>query len=187
VQNIVLTKPDTNVLIYGYENRLKITGVKWEGIQFISSRSKVTQIIDGYSLSIDKADFDTISIIYDDEVVYEKIFHVNKCSQSTYLVSGSLDTIMTKEKLLKNPELGFVAPHCLMKTNKMMIRSYDIKITRGQDILLNENAKIKFYSKNVELVISQLVSGDKVTFYNVVITNGDICPRKFPKRVITIH
>jgi hypothetical protein len=186
IENLDLTKPDTNVLIYGYENKLKVKGVKLDEVQFVSSRSKVKRILEGYSLNIDKSDFDTITIYQDGEVVYEKIFYVNKCTESTYLVSGSLDTILTKEILLKTPELFYTSHHCLMKSNKMIIRSYDVKIVRNNIDILKENATIKFYSKSLESAISQLVARDKIIFSNVVIYNGDVCPRKFPKKTIWI-
>lgn len=189
IRNLSLSKPDTNLLYYGIENKISIEGI-----------SK-----DSYSISLSNAHIDTSSGLYilrpksaDSIVKFEihilkgktisKSFKIKKIPDLSYMVAGTTSIVISKETLLQFPKVELVLPGSYYILPDYRIYSMDVAIARKNEDLfpVSMYGSSGYFSVQLISEIKRMHSGDKIYLENIKCGCPDCRVRTLTGRVITI-
>lgn len=186
IRNLVLIQPDTNVLIKGVSNQLRITGLKNIHYHITSTNSEIDTSFGVIYLRTYHDGNDTVRIISKKKILFQQVFTIQACKDATYFVAGTMDTVMTKEKLISIPQLSISYRNCLC-SKRGRIASFELTIGRNQAAIFSDSSNSEYFTQQMIEKLNELKHGDFVYIENVKAISPDCRPRNLGSRRIRIR
>ena len=185
IQNLNLTKPDTNILYIGLENNLTISNIKETHFRIESTSSDIDTNFGRISIYPRFRNYDTLRIFDKKKLILQQVFKLVKLPDPEILVSGRKDSIILKEILLGTPRLNTYLPNCLY-IYPYTITSFELNIQKQKNSQITLSATCNEYNIDMKEEIEHLHSGDILIFKNIMAKCPNCRIRRLGDKIIRI-
>jgi GldM C-terminal domain len=186
--NASLTKPDSAILFLGVENKLLLSGIKWNSsINCTSSKCAIDTYTGHIIAKPDLTGLDTLRIFDAKSKVFEKVFRIDTLPNPTMLIAGSADTFLYKEAFAGVPNIAIVYTNCLFKS-KARVTEFEMTIVKKDKSIYRIYTRGYLFCEEALSKMQLLKRGDKIFFDSITFASGQgsNCPRTWSARTITI-
>jgi hypothetical protein len=188
IRNLSLSKPDTNLAYYQLENRISIEGIT-KGTYSISVVNADLDTSDGLTVLKPHSTDSTVKLeIHTSKgKTFAKTFKVVRIPKLSYMVSGRMSNVISKETLLQFPKVELVHPNCCYIPPEYQIFNMDVAIARKGEPLIDLYCRSGNFSAQMIYEIKLMKPGDKLYLENIKCGCTDCIMRTLRGIVITIQ
>ncbi len=188
IQNISITKPDTNILYHKVENRIKVSGTK-EKINLISKNGSRITNYDSNLFAIIPNTWkpDTLMVFAGKKILLEKEYIVHNLPEITIQLGNIRDTAATVSEIIANKGLRVLFKESLYNS-PAQVRSFSTTIVGADSDTLSFNLGTNgnLFSMEQETIIKKLKPNSKIHFDDILAVGTDSRTRRLHPFTITI-